>query len=112
MRGSQVVAVHDARHVVPGLGRPQLGSCLIHAGQLTAFAALEERRPTVHLPLVEAVGAPEVGQPLRLPVHLRQQGDAFHELVRGTAPSVEVVREGAGQPPSSMGDQPSTKPIR
>ena len=58
--GELVVAVHQARDVVDRAVRPQPGGRLVEAGQLAALDALEERRPAVHLALVEALGPAQV----------------------------------------------------
>ena len=85
----------------------------VEAGEVAALDPLEEAGPAVDLALVEAVGPAEVVQPLGLPVDLRQQRDALGELVGQLPGGAEVGVERLGPLPCwSIGDQPSTKPIR
>ena len=79
--GELVVAVHEPGHVVDRLVGAQPGGGLVEAGELAALDPLEERGPPVDLALVEAVGAAEVLEALRLPVDVAEQGDALDELV-------------------------------
>jgi hypothetical protein len=84
----------------------------IEAREFAIFVPLEERGPAVDRALVEAVGAPEVVQPLGLPVDRREQGYAFRQLVAETSARLDLGANGAGQPSRPMGDQPSTYPMR
>ena len=94
--------------------RPQPRGGHVEAGQLASLDALEEGGPPVDLALVEAVGPAEVLEALGPPVDVAQQGDALDQLegeaVR--APRDPCRTAPATRPWSSMGDQPSTKPIR
>ena len=86
----------------------------VEAVDLAALDPLEEADPPVDLAFVKAVRAAEVLQPLGLPVDLRQQRDALGELISQTLTRVEVGVERLRPLPvrGSIGDQPSTKPIR
>ena len=85
----------------------------VEAGELAALDPLEEADPAVDLAFVEAVRPAEILQPLGLPVHLGQQRDALGQLVTQPWPGVEVAVERFGPlAVLSIGDQPSTKPIR
>ena len=92
--GELVVAVHEPGDVVDGPVRPQPRRGLVEARQLAALDALEERRPPVHLALVEPVGPPEVGQALGPPVDVAEQRDPLDELEGEAAPLLEVGVEG------------------
>ena len=112
--GELVVAVHQAGDEVERPVRAQPFGGHIQAVDFPALDPFEEADPPVDLAFVEAVGPAEIVQPLGLPVHLRQQRDAFGELVGQLAACGEIGVERLGPRPwsRSIGDQPSTKPIR
>ena len=68
--------------------KPRRGD--VEARQLAALDPIQERCPAVDLPLVEAVGTPEIFEALGAPVDLREQCDALHQLVREPGAGVEV----------------------
>ena len=88
--GELVVAVHEPGDVVDRPVRPQPRRRLVEARQLAPLDPLQERGPAIDLPFVEALRSPQVGKALRLPVDLRQQGDALDQLEGQPAPLVQV----------------------
>ena len=104
--GKLVVAVHQARDVVDGPVGPQPRRGDVEPGQLALLDPLEERRPPVHLPIVETVGTPEVLEPPCPPVHVAEEGDPLDQLVREALPGLEVLVEG-GRPTVGVHRRPS-----
>ncbi|MDT5324972.1 MAG: hypothetical protein QOF25_2124 [Mycobacterium sp.] len=75
--------------------------------EFTILDPLEEAGPAVDLTLVEAVGPPEVGQPLGFPVHLRQQCNALGQLVTQIRTGVQLTVERLGPHPVLIHRGPS-----
>ena len=95
--GELVVAVHQPGDEVERAVLAQPLRRDVEARQLPALDPLEERGPAVDLAFVEPVGTPEVLEALGLPVHVRQQRDALHQLVRQPGPGFEIGVERRGQ---------------
>jgi hypothetical protein len=105
--GELVVAVHQARDEVERPVRAQPVGGFAQTVEFTILDPLEEGGPAIDLTLVEAVGPPEVGQPLGFPVHLRQQCNALGQLVTQIRTGVQLTVERLGPHPVLIHRGPS-----